>query len=218
MILLFATDSFFRGAISSAVQKGHNLTFISDCLIESADNCACPKTPKPKPAFKTQDQVGSNVALHWIFEPYKSWTPTRLSFVDIHNPKEKTTESSISNPLPSPVILFKSFRQHEPIPPSVSSMEDEIIFFLGEPFPRSVPFTMGNEIFFPLPMGTTNPFLTSYGGFSRLILDVCDEIIQTGGELTNLKLAEKVNGKLQLERMPGLSCSHHNHAYASFVC
>ncbi|XP_057423974.1 metacaspase-4-like [Lotus japonicus] len=83
-------------------------------------------------------------------------------------------------------------------------------------------FTMNDsyvsELFFPPPKGTTtSPDHTSYGAFTKALLDVIEDAIQeTDGWVTNLDLAKKAMSKLG--EMPGLSCNRHQHANASFVC
>ncbi|XP_057426351.1 metacaspase-1-like [Lotus japonicus] len=191
------SDHYFRELIWTAVQKGCNLTFVSDCLTEPLERCPCPKIP----IARINREERWNKIKEALFNPkllkeatyvtgyYKMIVPTQLSSVDILTLKFDKTETSTEDS--SPVILFT-------------------------PFPNTAtqPCKDESELLFPPPEGI-NHTSYPYGAFTNSILNVLEE---THAPLTNLDLALKAMDKLRRETPPGLSCLHCNHAFASFVC
>ncbi|KAL6498259.1 hypothetical protein OROGR_028656 [Orobanche gracilis] len=190
-------DSFFRSVISEAVNRGCNLTFVCDCLIEPGHNCS----PVPLTEERREEARKSLAALEgYVVVDYRCLCPTDLSSVDILNPKQdkKNTEQGDDDDDDdsSRVVLLMPFRDQN----AATTQEDGDFF-------QDV-----SELFIPPPKGIASPQHTLYGGFTNAILEV---IAETDGQVTNLDLAQKAMKKLG--EIPSLRCSHHHNAYASFV-
>ncbi|KAL6562131.1 hypothetical protein OROGR_003138 [Orobanche gracilis] len=188
-------DSYLRSVIWVAARHGCNLTFVSDCLIDSAHlDCPCPPPPPPKVEEKidwndifelNRDDSGPSTVA------YMSLDPTGLAPVDIlsleEDKKKKTHEGSSSG-----VILLTPF-----------------IPINGEPKSHDISELLCR----PPPSATSHD--TFYGGFTNAVLDVIEE---NHGQLTNLELAQKLMDKLGGQK-PSLRFSNLNHACgSSFVC
>ncbi|KAL6497189.1 hypothetical protein OROGR_029118 [Orobanche gracilis] len=216
------SDSYFRALIWRAIEIGCNLTFISDCLIEPAPKCLCTNKQTP---FRTQPELKESathitklIPLKYAIGTYRFLTATNLCSVNILNPPAKketqnypcvillTPVHNSSIPQPPEFVLQLSKKTSLP---SLEGFTEAMLVALEKECSGAPP----PELFLPLPEGTTSsPQLTTYGAFSKAILDV---IQQAGGRVTNLELAKLSMDKLGA--MPGLSCSQHSHAFTYFV-
>jgi hypothetical protein len=112
-------DTYFRSLIYRAVGLGCNLTFISDCLIQSKGHCPCPRAPIPDIDREGLLNIISNPKLKsqatFAIGYYGIVPCTNLSHVDIltlpgeEEAKTITQTEATSTRLPSCVILFTPF-------------------------------------------------------------------------------------------------------------
>jgi hypothetical protein len=91
-------DTYFRSLIYRAVGLGCNLTFISDCLIQSKGHCPCPRAPIPDIDREGLLNIISNPKLKsqatFAIGYYGIVPCTNLSHVDIRTSLPSTTATS----------------------------------------------------------------------------------------------------------------------------